>query len=551
MKNRMMLIAAMMLLALSLAGCGKENVSESASVENDEEPIVNIDENKSEELTEDELSSIQEKLNSNEYNGFLNQGFDSPEKIDWGKVFYNGAEIASTDIPYEEIQAAIDKLHWKQVYGDASAIARKDMVDYIKSHTGMDTDAMDLGLDKDYTYLEEYDKYYLFRYDANYVPFKCVSGIKSDDLYQVTLQYDEESEDTNKSVPNRTLTFINNAGVYEIHSNIIDFETGSDSEQSFDVDLGAGGTVKVYTYQEDSKSSRITLVKDGNSIDDIIIGMDFGDDRWSMAKINAIGFVDYNLDGYNDMIVIGDVNNSPKVLIYPYNTDMDYYIYMPDESLSSYVEDNISNYTISDVKKCLLGEYQNSAKDWKAAYKQIVRICDIQAEDYELSDMTYDLIDVDGDNMLELVTDNVGYGLSLYTYKDDHLVCLMNDWGYGAFGNYGYEYAPGKNLLLNYNTDYAGALGKSYYMTIQDDEIVTAYWTYIYNFNDKNNNGEPDEDEYDYESDEMVEGKIEYFADDESLSEEQIKNKIAEFDGYTYEGITGTKTKDMMYQLLQ
>ena len=143
MKNRMMLIAAMMLLALSLAGCGKENVSESASVENDEEPIVNIDENKSEELTEDELSSIQEKLNSNEYNGFLNQGFDSPEKIDWGKVFYNGAEIASTDIPYEEIQAAIDKLHWKQVYGDASAITRKDMVDYIKSHTGMDTDAMD------------------------------------------------------------------------------------------------------------------------------------------------------------------------------------------------------------------------------------------------------------------------------------------------------------------------------------------------------------------------------------------------------------------------
>lgn len=551
MKNRVLLIYVATLIVASLAGCGKDSSSEAESVEKGQEPIIIIDENKSEVLTEDELSSIQEKLNSNEYNGFLNQGFDSPEKVDWEKVFYNGAEISTTDIPAEELQAAIDKLHWKQVYGDASAITRKDMVDYIKSHTGMDTDAKDLGLDTDYTYLEKYDKYYLFRYDANYVPFKCVSGVKSDDVYQVTLQYDEEINGDNKTEPNRTLTFINNNGVYEIHSNILDFETGSDPEQSFEVDLGAGGKARLYTYQGNGDRSRISLVKEGNSIDDIIIGKDFGDDIWSMDKVNAIGFFDYNLDGYNDMIVIGDVSDSPKVLVYPFNTDDDYYIYMSDDTLSSYVEDNISNYTIADVKKCLLGEYQNSAKDWKAAYKQIVRICDIHAADYEMSKMAYDLIDVDGDDMLELVTDHLGYGLSLYTYKDGHLVCLMDDWGYGAFGNHGYEYVPGKNLLFNYNTDYAGLLGKSYYMTISCDEIVTAYWSDIYNFDDKNNNGDPDEGEYDYDSDEMVEGKIEYFADDESLSEEQIKNKIAEFDAYTYEEITGTKTKDMMYQLLQ
>jgi hypothetical protein len=391
----------------------------------------------------------------------------------------------------------------------------------------------------------------MFRYDANYVPFKCVSGVKSDDVYQVILQYDEEIGGENKNEPNRTLTFINNDGVYEIHSNILDFEAGSDPEQSFEVDLGAGGKAKLFTYQGNGESSRITLEKDGNSIDDIIIGKDYGDDIWSMNKVNAIGFFDYNLDGYKDMIVIGDVIDTPKVLRYPYNTDSDYYIYMADEALSLYVENNISNYTIADVKKCLLGEYQDSAKDWKAAYKQIVRICDIHAAEYELSDMVYDLIDVDGDNMLELVTDHYGYGLSLYTYKDDHLVCLMDNWGYGAFGNHGYEYVPGKNLLFNYNTDYAGLLGKSYYMTIRGDELVTAYWSDTYNFDDKNNNGEPDEDEYDYDGDEMIEGKIEYFADDESLSEEQIESKIAEFDGYTYEELTGSKTKDMMYQLLK
>ena len=80
MKNRVLLISTVMVIAASLAGCGKDNVSKSASVEKEEEPIITIDENKSEDLTEDELSSIQEKLTSNEYNGFLNQGFDSPDK---------------------------------------------------------------------------------------------------------------------------------------------------------------------------------------------------------------------------------------------------------------------------------------------------------------------------------------------------------------------------------------------------------------------------------------------------------------------------------------
>ena len=191
MKKKVFLLTVAMMVATSSVACGKEDILEKASVEKEEEPVITIDESKSEDLTEDELSSIQEKLTSNEYNGFLNQGFDSPDKIDWDKVFYNGAGISTTDIPDEEIQAAIDKLHWKQVYGDASAISRKDMVDYIKSHTGMDTDAKDIGLDTDYTYLEKYDKYYLFRYDANDAPFKCVSGVKADDVYQVTLQYDE------------------------------------------------------------------------------------------------------------------------------------------------------------------------------------------------------------------------------------------------------------------------------------------------------------------------------------------------------------------------
>ena len=84
----------------------------------------------------------------------------------------------------------------------------------------------------------------------------------------------------------------------------------------------------------------------------------------------------------------------------------------------------------------------------------------------------------------------------------------MDEWGYGAMGNAGYDYAPGKNRLMNYNADYAGAIGNEYYMTVKDGEIVTDYWVTYYNFDDVNGNGEPDEEELTDDALTNCEGKV-------------------------------------------
>ena len=548
MKKRVMLLTvAMMIIALS--ACGKEDSRNITGDENNPTTSIDIDESKAEELSEAELNEIQEKLNTNEYNGFVNQGFSSPNEIDWTKVFYNGAGISSSEISDKEEQTLLDELNWYELYGDVIVLSKKDIEDFVLKHTGLDTEAKDLNLDA--IYLEEYENFYFVHSDADFTSVSCLSGIKAGDVYEVLIKTDEEIQGSSAYLdPVRTISFTDKNGVYEIYSDIYDWESGSDPEQSFDIDMGLGGKAQLYTYQDDmGDGACITIVRNGNALYSTVTEDAYSDDYWVMHTVKAIGFVDYNLDGYQDMIIIGETDSSEKILTYTYQPDSDFYIYQQDDEIGNYVSNSISDYTIADVKKCLMGDYETSSKDCNASYQQVVRICDILNSSYDI-ELSFDLIDVDGDTTLELVVDRVGYGVSLYTYDGEKVVCLMNDWGYGAFGNAGYEYAPGLNCITNFNADYAGLIGKEYYMSIDDDTIVTEYYSIIYNFDDQNGNGVPDNGEDDSDKLENAVGSIKYFSNNESLSEDEIKARIEKLAGYPYQGLIGTKSyEDIMKSL--
>ncbi|MFC2662699.1 MAG: hypothetical protein ACFNYI_06050 [Eubacterium sp.] len=59
----------------------------------------------------------------------------------------------------------------------------------------------------------------------------------------------------------------------------------------------------------------------------------------------------------------------------------------------------------------------------------------------------YRLIDLDGQGSKELICDVPGYYVTLYTKTNGKVHRLMNTWSYGAGGNGGYFYRPGKNQL--------------------------------------------------------------------------------------------------------
>ena len=120
------------------------------------------------------------------------------------------------------------------------------------------------------------------------------------------------------------------------------------------------------------------------------------------------------------------------------------------------------------------------------------RLLELEGEE----NLTCNLIQVDDDGIPELAAGVDGYYTDLYTYHGGTVYMLMDHWAYGAMGNAGYEYAPGKNSLRNYNSDYAGAIVYTTYMEISDRHTLdVTVQIETFNFDDVNENGVPDEDE--------------------------------------------------------
>lgn len=130
---------------------------------------------------------------------------------------------------------------------------------------------------------------------------------------------------------------------------------------------------------------------------------------------------------------------------------------------------------------------------WKAAYANKVK--ELAAEDF---DPLFALINLDDNDIPELVADYSGYGVSVFTWVDETLVAIMENWSYGAMGNHGYDYIPGGNVIRNYNSDQAGAIVNESYMKVNDaNELVDIYdetLSYWF-FEDTNGNGIMDENE--------------------------------------------------------
>lgn len=141
------------------------------------------------------------------------------------------------------------------------------------------------------------------------------------------------------------------------------------------------------------------------------------------------------------------------------------------------------------------------ASDWVLAYlnkmDEEAQTVNEWNENQEWSSWEYDLIYLDDDDIPELVSGPDGYWVSVYTYHDGQLYTLIDEWGYGAFGIAGYEYALRTGIVSVADADYAGAVVYSYYWKVNEAhelETVCAFRSDYYV--DYNENGWPDDDEY-------------------------------------------------------
>ncbi len=273
------------------------------------------------------------------------------------------------------------------------------------------------------------------------------------------------------------------------------------TDQTFEVELSQyEGKVYFVPFapSQDNPDFHIQLIQDGKVLAEIpqytpeyLAGETF-------SSLDAVSFYDINYDGTTDILLIETYGSTGFAAVY-YGERSEYYEknFFPQETLSENLTRQIQPLTVSEIRSFLsYGKKNGDFSNYQEAYLAISRLCTM--EDPNATDLRFNLIYFDDDEIPELVTGVNGYYMSLYTFQDKTAYRLMDHWGYGAMGNAGYEYSPKKNSLRNYNADYAGAIVYTTYMTIDSQHFLeTIAQIETFNFDDVNGNGVPDEEEND------------------------------------------------------
>lgn len=187
-------------------------------------------------------------------------------------------------------------------------------------------------------------------------------------------------------------------------------------------------------------------------------------------------------------------------------------------------------------------------KKWSAAYMKIVKKANkedkARKKNPYIHSYKYALIKFNNDSIPELVVEDPGYWVSMYTYnnKTKKVYTVMDKWAYGIGGNTGYSYLPKKNCLFNVDNDMAGAIQWFFYGKMKNYQIVdrNKKSLRIYMFNDKNKNGYPDKGE--------ATGKDYYYYGDKKVSKKTfnshcVKGKFKNLGGTMSYGKIKSKLK--------
>lgn len=158
---------------------------------------------------------------------------------------------------------------------------------------------------------------------------------------------------------------------------------------------------------------------------------------------------------------------------------------------------------------------------YKEAYLHMINL---YYSAYRYSEVDCSLVDYDGDDIPELVFD-VNSGITMYTYKDSKVYKLIDDRGYGVGGNHGYDFIPGKKIIRNYNTDYAGIIMYETYIEVElnGEKVVNNQKVLKQTFfDDVNNNGVPDDGE------DLGGDYVRYYLNDKEITAEKYAEEVVE-----------------------
>ena len=316
------------------------------------------------------------------------------------------------------------------------------------------------------------------------------------------------------------------------------------AEQTFEAELSEyDGKVYVVPYapSEEEPEFYIDIVQDGKvltSLWEYIPEELFGE---TFTSLDAIAFFDINFDDCTDIILVETYGDTTFAAAYMgFAKDADEYDshFYANAVFAENITEQLDTLTIPTIREYVTkGKKNGEFTSYQDAYLARTFLCKLEND----GELEYDLIYFNEDDIPELVV-STGAFVSMYTYKEGCLYTLMDHWAYGAMGNAGYEYSPKKNSLRNYNTDFAGALLYTTYMSVNEQmNLETVVGIETFNFDDVNGNGMPDEEE----ENSVGNYSISYIEGVEVSDEE-----CAAYDKGSYEYIFGSMSYDEILQML-
>ena len=139
-----------------------------------------------EPLGEEELAAWQEKLSDTAYNGFVASMYSDVSRLPVSEVFYNGAGV-DHEMTDGEREAVLEAMG-----GDPDcpivAVTAQAADDFLRENTGLGLDQIAGGFGSMWTYLPEYDSYYLAHGDTNYVSVTVTGGTRRGNTIELTIE---------------------------------------------------------------------------------------------------------------------------------------------------------------------------------------------------------------------------------------------------------------------------------------------------------------------------------------------------------------------------
>lgn len=139
-----------------------------------------------EPLGDEELAAWQEKLSDPVYNGFVSAMYSDVSRLPVSGVFYNGAGV-DHELTEEERAAFVEALG-AEVGTDITAVTAQAADDFLRENTGLGLADIAGGFGSMWTYLPEYDSYYLAHGDTNYVSVTVTGGTRRGDTVALAIE---------------------------------------------------------------------------------------------------------------------------------------------------------------------------------------------------------------------------------------------------------------------------------------------------------------------------------------------------------------------------